>query len=61
MWKFQTLDADHEVARSRGGRKANRLLHASCNRARKDGSKPSTSLAAARAERDEYTVMDWWG
>jgi hypothetical protein len=33
------LDADHSQARSRGGTKADRLLHSSCNRSRQDGSR----------------------
>lgn len=32
MYVAQGLDADHSLARSRGGTVADRLLHASCNR-----------------------------
>lgn len=35
----RTLHADHTRARSRGGKTADRLLHASCNEARGDGSR----------------------
>ena len=59
MFKFQPLDADHELARSHGGTKANRLLHASCNRSRKDGSNPSPALASARDDRANWTVLQW--
>lgn len=34
-----TLEADHSEARSRGGRKADRLMHSTCNRQRGDGSR----------------------
>ncbi|ODQ97054.1 hypothetical protein BFG51_02735 [Dietzia alimentaria] len=35
----KTLEGDHSEARSRGGRKADRLMHSTCNRQRGDGSK----------------------
>ncbi|MGB3771727.1 MAG: hypothetical protein WBF79_00635 [Rhodococcus sp. (in: high G+C Gram-positive bacteria)] len=57
---FQPLDADHELARHHGGRKATRLLHASCNRSRKDGTGgPPPALLAARDERSRWTLLDW--
>lgn len=59
MFKTQPLDADHELARVHGGRKANRLLHASCNRSRKDGSAPSSALKAARDDRAKWTLLEW--
>lgn len=34
-----TLEGDHSEARSRGGRKADRLLHSTCNRQRGDGAR----------------------
>ncbi|OZF09828.1 hypothetical protein CH300_00155 [Rhodococcus sp. 15-1154-1] len=59
MFKWQALDADHELARSQGGTKANRLLHASCNRSRKDGMSPAPALVTSRAERAKWTVLQW--
>ncbi|MFF0816146.1 hypothetical protein ACFYVR_13485 [Rhodococcus sp. NPDC003318] len=35
----QPLEADHTLARSRGGTRADRLLHSVCNRERGDGSR----------------------
>ena len=37
MYRGQNLDADHTGPRSKGGTRADRLLHSSCNRSRKDG------------------------
>jgi len=34
MYKWQDLNADHTIERVRGGRVADRLLHASCDAAR---------------------------
>lgn len=51
MWKgTQALDADHVVPRSLGGRLATRLLHASCNRSRGNGTR-SGSRRTARPSR----------
>ncbi|MEC4615808.1 hypothetical protein [Tsukamurella tyrosinosolvens] len=33
------LEADHSLARSHGGHRADRLLHMTCNRQRQDGSR----------------------
>ncbi|MGN7134573.1 hypothetical protein ACTHQY_15005 [Rhodococcoides corynebacterioides] len=55
----QPLDADHELARHHGGRRANRLLHASCNRSRKDGTTPTPAVKAARADRGQWTLLQW--
>lgn len=49
------LDADHTLARSKGGTKADRLAHASCNRRRGDG----TSDATTRLH--TITSRDWTG
>ncbi|OBK61226.1 hypothetical protein A5656_12115 [Mycobacterium gordonae] len=38
-WDQRTLAGDHEVPRTRGGHKANRLLHATCNEQRGDGTR----------------------
>lgn len=37
MDRSQQLDADHSIPRSQGGTRADRLLHATCNRSRGDG------------------------
>ncbi|MFI8664242.1 hypothetical protein ACIGKR_29895 [Rhodococcus qingshengii] len=34
-----SLEADHSTARSKGGTKADRLLHSTCNRSRQAGSR----------------------
>lgn len=48
----RTLQADHTVARSQGGTKADRLLLATCNGSRGDGN---------RAANDQpFTQPDWW-
>lgn len=39
MYKSQALDADHIIPRSQGGTQADRLVHASCNRSRGDGTR----------------------
>jgi len=45
----EPLHADHTRPRSKGGTTADRLLHASCNRARGDGSRDHERPAAAHA------------
>ncbi len=49
-WDEQALAADHTLARAKGGTKADRLLHATCNKQRGDGSRDHTrpALAATR-------------
>ena len=37
-WDRAELEADHSLARAHGGHRADRLLHRTCNRQRKDGS-----------------------
>lgn len=39
MYRVQELAADHTLSRAHGGTKADRLLHALCNKRRGDGSK----------------------
>jgi hypothetical protein len=39
MYTNQQLEADHSLARSHGGTRADRLLHKTCNRKRGDGTK----------------------
>ena len=41
------LDADHTQARAQGGMKADRLMLATCNRSRGDGTR-------------ETTISPWW-
>lgn len=36
-WDHHTLAADHTIARAHGGTRADRLLHATCNKQRGDG------------------------
>lgn len=38
-WDHRPLAADHSISRAMGGTKADRLLHATCNERRGDGSK----------------------
>lgn len=60
MWRdTQELDADHEQARSLGGTRADRLLHASCNRQRGDGTRDNKTAEANRAERAKWTTRNW--
>lgn len=49
------LEADHTVARSQGGRRADRLLLATCNRSRGDGTR-----AASPAGRPDWWTRDWY-
>lgn len=56
MFKTQELDADHSQARSKGGRVADRLLHASCNRQRGDGSRDANPPTDDRAQ---WCVLKW--
>ena len=48
----RALHADHTRARSRGGTVADRLLHASCNEARGDGSRDHDRPAATQTVTD---------
>lgn len=47
MHKWQRLAADHSIARARGGRVADRLLHEKCNLERGDGSRDNERPALA--------------
>jgi len=49
------LEADHTTPRSRGGRRADRLLIARCNRSRKDGATRSPHQQTERIDTDR----DW--
>lgn len=62
MYRSQALDADHGEARVNGGTVATRLLHASCNRSRKDGSRDAQRPAVARSisqNQAKSSVFDW--
>jgi 5-methylcytosine-specific restriction endonuclease McrA len=66
MWKgTQELDADHTVSRSQGGRRADRLLHALCNRSRGDGTRDADRAPTAAtvtdgwADRQQWCVLNW--
>lgn len=54
------LEADHVLARSRGGHKATRLLHMTCNRQRGDGTRDD-QRPAAQVDRGGWAGnrMDW--
>lgn len=61
MYRSQPLDADHEEARVHGGKRATRLLHAKCNRSRKDGARDAQRPAVARTtpRPARAAVLDW--
>lgn len=61
MYRSQALDADHEEARATGGTRATRLLHASCNRSRKDGARDADRPAVATRSQSpaRAPVFDW--
>lgn len=63
MTREMELDADHELARSRGGKKAGRLLHARCNRSRGAGDRdPQTgvpTMPKSTAERAKHCLLPW--
>lgn len=67
MYRSQELEADHSVSRAQGGRLADRLLHALCNRQRGDGTSGETraerdrrtALARDAAERAQWCVLKW--
>lgn len=49
------LEADHTTARSQGGRRADRLLLATCNRSRGDGTRQSLI-----GGRPQWWTRDWF-
>lgn len=64
MFRTQELAADHSHTRATGGTKADRLLHALCNKRRGDGSRDHLRPAVTgkddyEDERDKWTVMPW--
>ncbi len=60
MYKSQKLDADHSIARSKGGTKADRLLHMHCNRSRQDGSRDHLRPALGPQPTATLTTRQWW-
>jgi hypothetical protein len=46
------LEADHTLARSQGGMKADRLMLATCNRSRGDGTRPTVATI--------HDHQPWW-
>lgn len=64
MTRDMELDADHSLARSRGGKRADRLLHAACNRSRGAGERdPETgqpTQPAGVADRAKYCLLPWY-
>lgn len=66
MHRSQELDADHSRARSHGGVMADRLLHASCNRERGDGSRDDSrpaltgmAIPAPHSDRRDWCLLPW--
>jgi hypothetical protein len=53
------LEADHTVSRSQGGQRADRLLIATCNRSRGDGTRSATGAFLIDPARD--WTRDWTG
>jgi hypothetical protein len=51
------LEADHTLARSLGGTKADRLMLATCNRSRGDGQRPITG----GSDTPTWWTRDWFG
>ena len=64
MTREMELDADHRLARSRGGKRADRLLHAVCNRSRGAGERdPETgqvTLPPGMADRAKHCLLPWY-
>lgn len=64
MTRDMELDADHSLARAKGGRRADRLLHAACNRSRGSGDRdPETGQPAKPtgvADRAQYCLLPWY-
>lgn len=48
------LEADHTIARSQGGKRADRLLLATCNRSRGDGTRDVDTVTTP------FTRPEWW-
>lgn len=66
MWRDPTrnvdgmaLEADHQLARSRGGRVADRLLLATCNRSRGDGTRTYRPGGGEEHYRPPTSSRDW--
>lgn len=62
----QALHADHTIARSNGGKLADRLLHGSCNASRGNGSRDSqrpalVSMELSREVREQHSSIDLSG
>lgn len=67
MYLEQGLDADHSIARAKGGTEADRLLHSTCNRQRGDGThdhaRPALTgkpFSMGKHDRSEWTLLDGW-
>ncbi|MBO0881924.1 MAG: hypothetical protein J2P17_16600 [Mycobacterium sp.] len=55
-WDGRTLQGDHSTPRSQGGRVADRLLHATCNNERGDGSRDHLRPALTGRKPTQTTV-----
>lgn len=64
-WDHAPLEADHTLARSQGGTRADRLLHMTCNRERGDGTRdhqrPATTGTPIPTTTDPlgHTALPW--
>ena len=65
-WDGQALAADHTIARAHGGKKADRLLCATCNKQRGDGSRDDQrpaltgeDIEQAEDDRAQWCLLDW--
>lgn len=57
-WDGKPLEADHSLARSHGGTKADRLLCSTCNRQRQDGRNDHLRPAVTGMAVAEYRAID---
>ena len=64
-WDKRTLAADHSITRHNGGTLADRLLHATCNEQRGDGSRDHLrpalggTIPTPTDDRTAWCLMDW--
>lgn len=63
-WDNRALAADHTIARAVGGTRADRMLHATCNGQRGDGTRDAdrpaiTGKRMDTAPQHQHLAMDW--
>lgn len=56
-WDERKLEGDHSIARSRGGTRADRLLHSTCNRRRGAGDHDDQRPALTGADPGESSQV----